>query len=379
MKGNTYDIAIVGGGIVGLATALAAGKRGKKVALFEKNSSAIGATIRNFGMIWPIGQDSGTNLETAILSRAIWMDLASKANFWLRPNGSLHLACHPLEKQVIEEFIATSDDALYNIEWLDKNRTLEIGKGINPSSLLGALYSKTECLVNPREAVKSISAFLEETYEIDFFYETFIQNVEEGTVNSKDGSWEAEHIFLCSGADFKYLFPSAYEQLPLKVCKLQMLKTAAQPANWKLGPSLCGGLTLRHYKAFEKCTSLPELDRHFDGIDRRFKDFGIHVMVSQNNHGELIIGDSHEYGGDILPFDKEEIYTLIFQYLQSYFQPSKLNISERWHGIYEKSVHGYPYVFEEIEKSVFAVNGFGGAGMTLAFGAMEQLFNKFKF
>jgi FAD dependent oxidoreductase TIGR03364 len=379
MKADKYDIAIIGGGIVGLATALAAGKRGKKVALFEKNTAATGASIRNFGMIWPIGQERGANLETAILSRAIWMELAAKAKFWLRPNGSLHLAYHPLEKKVIQEFIETSDDALYNIEWLDQTKTLEIGKGINPSSLLGALYSKTECLVNPREALTAIASYIEEAFEVDFFYETFIHSLEDGKLISEDETWEAEHIFVCSGADFKYLYPSEYEDLPLKVCKLQMLKTSAQPANWKLGPSLCGGLTLRHYKAFENCSSLLELDKHFDSIDKKFKDYGIHVMVSQNNHGELIIGDSHEYGEDIQPFDKEEIYSLILKYLQSYFQPGKLSISERWHGIYAKSTHGYPFVFEEIERSVFAVNGFGGAGMTLSFGAMEQLFNKFKF
>ncbi|MCB0663567.1 MAG: TIGR03364 family FAD-dependent oxidoreductase, partial [Saprospiraceae bacterium] len=299
MEGEHYDIAIIGGGIVGLATALAAAKRGKKVAVFEKNSKAQGASIRNFGMIWPIGQDTGQNLETAILSRAIWMELAAKAKFWLRPNGSLHLAYHPLEKQVIDEFISQSDDALYNIEWLSKDKTLETGNGINPSNLLGALHSKTECLVNPRQAIQSVAAYLEEVYDVDFHYNTFINELDEGKLISEYDSWKADHIFICSGAEFEYLYPSEYADLPLKRCKLQMMKTAPQPANWKLGPSLCGGLTLRHYNAFQNCSSLEALDKHFDSIDSRFKAYGIHVMVCQNNNGELIIGDSHEYGEDI--------------------------------------------------------------------------------
>ncbi|MEZ4982202.1 MAG: FAD-dependent oxidoreductase [Saprospiraceae bacterium] len=120
-------------------------------------------------MIWPIGQQSGDNLETAILSRAIWMDLAPKAKFWLRPNGSLHLAYHPLEKAVIEEFLDNSQDALYNIEWVDSDKAQELAKGLNPGNLLGALWSKTECLVNPREALLKITAFLEEKFNVDFF------------------------------------------------------------------------------------------------------------------------------------------------------------------------------------------------------------------
>ncbi|MEZ4982201.1 MAG: FAD-dependent oxidoreductase [Saprospiraceae bacterium] len=145
-----------------------------------------------------------------------------------------------------------------------------------------------------------------------------------------------------------------------------MMKTYSQPANYNLGTSICGGLTLRHYDAFKNCPSLLDLDNLYDENEPEFKKYGIHVMVAQNDKGELIIGDSHEYGHEIEPFDKTKIDQLILKYLGSYFKAPKMEIAERWHGIYTKHMEGEKFIFEEVEKNVFAVNALGGAGMTLS-------------
>ena len=47
---------VVGAGIVGLATARALAFKGYDVRVFEKSSQAVGASIRNFGLILPFAQ-----------------------------------------------------------------------------------------------------------------------------------------------------------------------------------------------------------------------------------------------------------------------------------------------------------------------------------
>ncbi|HKZ65489.1 MAG TPA: FAD-dependent oxidoreductase, partial [Chitinophagaceae bacterium] len=94
---------VIGAGIVGLATARSLAVRGSRVKVIERNERAIGASIRNFGMIWPIGQPDVELYERAMLSRHIWKEVCDNANIWYDEVGSLHVAHNKDEKIVLQE------------------------------------------------------------------------------------------------------------------------------------------------------------------------------------------------------------------------------------------------------------------------------------
>jgi FAD dependent oxidoreductase TIGR03364 len=374
MNQKTYDIAVIGAGILGLATALAAAKRGKRVVVFDRHPQASGASVRNFGMIWPIGQAAGDAFDSAMRSREIWLDLKQKAGLWLRTSGSLHLAYHDDEATVLAEFVQLNKGAGYRTQLLTANQIDPLSKVAKKQGLKTALWSDTELNVAPRQAIAKIADYLEAELNVDFYWNTAITNIDFPHISSFDKNYRAEeHIYVCSGADFETLYPSVFQDAALTKCKLQMLATVPQPDGWDMGAMLCAGLTLRHYAAFANCSTLPALNDRYDREEPLFKQYGIHVLISQNCDNQLIIGDSHEYGLHLDPFDKEDINRLILTYLNTFAHYPRTFIGDRWHGIYPKMTNGETAFIKEIEEGVTIVNGLGGAGMTLAFGLTETL------
>lgn len=366
---------VIGAGVVGLAMARSLAERGYAVTVFERNKKAVGASIRNFGMIWPIGQPDGKLYERALLSKSIWKQICNEAGFWYEEKGSLHLAYNNLEDQVINEF-AESSKNIRPVTVLSASESIEKSEAVNPANLKSALWSEEEMIIESRVVMEQLPAYFTKKFNIVFHFNTAITAIEYPAVISGEKGWSADEIYVCSGADFETLYPQVFAENNFTKCKLQMMRLTAQPANWRLGPSLCGGLSLIHYKGFEVAASLPKLKLHYQQYMPDYLKWGIHVMVSQNAEGELTVGDSHEYGLVHDPFDKQFINRLILDYLKQFVQFKSYELIQSWNGIYPKIPNGGTDFIYNPEQGVTIVNGLGGAGMTLSFGLAEEIVSK---
>lgn len=363
---------VVGAGIVGLAVARALALKGFSVTVIERSHIATGASIRNFGMVWPIGQPSGKLYDRAMRSRSVWMEMSSKKVFWSEPAGSLHLAYLPEELQVLEE-VKSHYQYKRDLSLLNASDVLSKSPAVNKDGLLGGLYSPYECIVDPREAIRNLPAYLSEKYKVKFIWGTTVNAIQNNTVITGSKSFSADLIFVCTGKDFETLYPDTFSALNITRCKLQMMRINSQPGNWRIGPALCGGLSLVHYKSFEAAESLGALKKLYQQTMPDYLKWGIHVMVSQNGIGELTIGDSHEYGKTLDPFDQQFINDMILNYLKKFAQFRDWTIKEAWNGTYAKMLDGSTELFLNPEEGVYLLNGLGGAGMTLSFGLAEEV------
>lgn len=367
MESRIADVAVVGGGIIGLAHAWTAAAAGKRVVLFERGERCSGASIRNFGLIWPVGQPHGERLEMALESRRIWLDVLRHAGLPFFPTGSLHLAYRDDEQAVCEEFAARSGSLGYTCSWIGAGRVLDMAPAAVSAGLRGALWSETEITVDPRLTIASLPGLLAGRFGVELRFGQAVREIRLPRIVTSDEIWEVDEAIVCSGDDIETLYPLHFRDSGIVRCKLQMLRTKPQPENWSLGPALAGGLTLRFYPSFRICPSLEAFRRRVATESPEMDRWEIHVMASQTPEREITIGDSHEYGNHVDIFNREEIDTAILAYLRTFLRLPVEEIAQRWYGVYTKHPER-PFVRFQPAPGVTVVTALGGAGMTLSFG-----------
>ena len=323
------DVAIVGAGILGLAHAYMLGRRGRSVVVLERSPQAAGASVRNFGMIWPVGQPAGRLHEMALRSRELWLEVLEAARLPYFPTGSLHVVYREDEAAVAQEFCDVGPRLGYQCSWLDRDAVLERSNAVRPTGMLGevligAIWSPGEITVDPRVTLARLPRFLSEKFGVRFRMGMAARSINLPVIEAGGEKWEVGAAIVCAGDDFESLYPEMFRASGLTRCKLQMMRTRPQPEGWQLGPALAAGLTLRFYESFQVCRTLRALQERIAAETPEYDRWGIHVLVSQTAGGELTIGDSHEYGAAVEPFDRAEIDDLILQYARGFLQAPNL-------------------------------------------------------
>ncbi len=253
---SSYDDAVVGAGVLGLAHAFQLARRGRRVIVFERNERAVGASVRNFGMLWPIGQPAGPPRDMALRSREFWLQVLTAAGLWHDPVGSLHLAYHEDEAQVLAEFAAEAHAQGTDCELLTAGQVAERSPLVKTTGLLAGLWSASEICVDPRQVIGSLPEWLAREFGVHFEFGTAVTGFERPYVTGGGRTWQAQRLVVCSGDDFQTLYPEAFAAAGLLRCKLQMMRSESYAGRLRLGPMLAGGVTLRHYKNFQDCPTL---------------------------------------------------------------------------------------------------------------------------
>lgn len=364
-----FDLAVVGSGILGLAHAYAAVKRGLKVAVFERTSTPLGASVRNFGMGLVTGQPPGIMLDLARQSRELWLHLASRAHFSAREAGSLLFARTQAECDVLQEFmVQRARQYEYRVSLLegDKLDALYNGRFRHHRA---ALHGTEDLQLYSREAMPALVAYLH-SQGVHFRFNTLVHGTADGRISSTAGEFRAERVVVCSGHDYLTLFAERLQAMQLKQCRLQMLRVKTED-KLPLTHAVLTGLSCTHYGAFSDLPTAQAVHAEIEATAPLLNQHGIHLLVSPTPYQELIVGDSHHYGVDSPPFNNEQVDQLMIE-LVEHTLATRVQVVERWQGVYGSKGPG-PFSALQIDDKTSAVLMHTGIGMSVGLGLGERV------
>jgi FAD dependent oxidoreductase TIGR03364 len=364
---RVFDLAVVGAGIVGLAHAYAAARRGKRVVVIERDPRANGASIRNFGFITVTGQERGHSWELARATRDIWADIAPKAGIALEQKGLILTLRRPEAVAVAEAFMETEMGE--GCECLGAAAFRDRHADIAAPDALGALVSPHEVRVESRTALPKLAAWLAAAHGVSFLTETAVYAVTPPHIETSRGPVRAEAAIVCPGDDFVTLFADRIAAYRPRKCRLSMLRLASP--GFRLPAPVMSDLSLVRYAGYAALPAAQALRRRLEAEQAAHLANGVHLIVVQSADGSLVVGDSHHYGDLPPPFAPVEAEDCILDEFSRATGLTSPPVTERWVGTYASS-ESCTYFIDAPSPDLRLVMVTSGTGASTGFAIAER-------
>ncbi len=292
MQSKRFHVAIVGAGICGLASALAAAKRGKKVVVIDRDAQANGASVRNFGFVTVTGQQRGECWRRAMRSREVWEEIAPKAGIEIVQRGLVVAARRPEARAVLKAFLATEMGKACRLLGPEEARSCfpEL------NAISAALHSPHELRVESRDAIPKLAAWLAEAHGVAFVRGVSVHHVEPPAIETSRGTISADAAIVCPGDDLVGLFAERLADYRLTRCKLHMMRLA--PVGFDLRAAVMSDLGLVRYLGYAELPEAKALRGVLEDEQPQHLANGVHLIAVEGADGSLVVGDFASLCGD---------------------------------------------------------------------------------
>jgi FAD dependent oxidoreductase TIGR03364 len=326
----SYDVAIVGAGIVGLGHALAAARRGLRVVVIDRDRRAVGASIRNFGFVTVTGQQGGDCWRRALRSREIWDEVAGAAGIPIVHSGLAVVARRREARDVLEAFAATPmGQGCSILEPATAAKRFPFLTG----EVAAVLVSPHERRVESRDAIPQLAAWLAEHHRVSFLRDTAVRAVDTGKLETTAGPIAARLIVVCPGDDLSTLFADRIAAHGVQRSKLQMLRLRPRQ-RLRLDTAVMSDLSLTRYLGYAELPEAAALRERLRREQAAHLAAGVHLIVVQSADGSLVVGDTHVYGHTMDPFGDEAFDDLVLDEFHAVLPGVDYDVAQRWIGTY---------------------------------------------
>jgi len=363
------DLIVVGAGIVGLAHALAASRRGLRVLVVDRDAQANGASVRNFGFVTVTGQQEGACWTRARRSRDVWLEVAPQAGIEVTQRGLIVAARRPEAAAVLEAFLDTGMGS--DCRLLAPAAARERMPTLRADALQAVLWSPHELRVESRDAVPRLARWLERVHGVRFLRGAQVTGVALPAVETTAGRFSAGAVVACPGDDFLSLYAARIAGYGLTRCALQMMRLApARPLT--LGAALMSDLGLVRYAGYTGLAPAAALRGRIEREEPEMLMHGVHLIAVQSSDGSLVVGDSHHYGATPGPFGSSAVDALILRELDRVLERPECAVTERWIGTYASAPDRLMLVDRPSDRERVVIVT-SGTGASTAFAIAEEV------
>ncbi len=153
---TTPKAIVVGAGIIGTWHAFELLEAGFAVDHVDADQAPVGASVRNFGLVWVSGRRNGHELDVALRARARWDEISTRVpGIGFRPAGSLTVATTSAERSVMQEFSRSPDAKERSIVFLEPDEVRDRNPAVCGDTA-GALFCELDAVVEPRLAPNAL-------------------------------------------------------------------------------------------------------------------------------------------------------------------------------------------------------------------------------
>jgi glycine oxidase len=238
LTGRTHDVAIVGAGIVGLACAWRAARRGLSVVVVDRGAVGAGASSVAAGMLAPVteaefGEEAllRLNLAGAAAWPAFAAELAERSGLdtGYRECGALVVATDRDDLEEVRRLHAFQRSLGLDAEWLAGRDCRHLEPGLSPR-VGGGVLAPHDHQADPRSTLVALRAAIEhEGGEVREGVE--VTGVDDSGLLTAAGSIPAAQVVIAAGAWSSALAPDAPPVRPVKgqILRLREPRQATHP------------------------------------------------------------------------------------------------------------------------------------------------------
>src|SRR5258708_14439605 len=239
MPASDYDVAVVGGGLVGIATAWGLAREGCRVVVLDEGDRAVRASRGNFALVWV--QSKGLGLAPyagwTLRSSNAWLGFAQTLKeetgldvCFQRPGG-FHLALSERELEaratVLKRLHNQPGIVDYKTEILDHAQVARMLPDIGPE-VVGGSYCPLDGHVNSLRLFRTLHTAIHArgvTYLPSHRVETIAREGSEFRLTTTQGEVRANRVALAAGNANMRLAPMVGLEAPMKPERGQIVVT----------------------------------------------------------------------------------------------------------------------------------------------------------